>query len=241
LSIQNARATEFTLGVILKKISTVLLAFLVTAGLTTLVAVPARAADFQAELSKSAKLNPIADSISVNVQNLAGDQGIYVRLCAVPADQSTRPSQCDGQGIWASNLPASNFLGAAKAGDTLKLSVKSTFTLSDKTVVNCLLVACAVHTRRDHFGGATDLNLDRYYPISFATTAVNVSVESGFAVFTVFGHKSQKLTFSVAGKTYTRSIAAETSKVKLALPAGKKSTVSVLLGKKQIFVSSLKG
>jgi hypothetical protein len=207
----------------------------------SMLATPAHAAAFSASLDRASGLNPDGDTVTVVLNDLPGDQGVYVRLCAVPADKSTRPTQCDGQGKWVSNLLASTVIGAGKASEPVKLDVKAVFVAGDKATVDCTVVACAIHTRRDHFGGAADTALDRYYPVAFKVAKASVVSRAGKAVFTVTGAAGKRVSLVVAGRTITRAVSSDKFVISVALPAGKKAAVSATVAGKQLVTKTLKG
>lgn len=207
----------------------------------SLLATPAHAAAFSATLDRATNLNPEGDTVTVILNELPGDQGVYVRLCVIPADKNTRPSQCDGQGKWVSNLLASTVIGAGKAADPVKLDVKALFVAADKAAIDCTAVACAIHTRRDHFGGAADTALDRYYPVSFMIPKASVVAKAGKAVFTVTGAKGKRVDFNVAGRVISRAVTSDKFTLKVALPAGKSAKVTASLGAKSLVSKTLKG
>jgi hypothetical protein len=185
---------------------------LATALTASLGLVPAQAAGFGLTIDKVSVLNPTGDTITANIAGLAGDQGIYVRLCAMPADaatnQSSRPTQCDGQGKWVSNLVASQVIGAGKASEPVKLDVKAVFTVKDATV-DCTKVACAIHTRRDHFGGAGDFALDRYYPVSFGAPTATAVYKSGRVAVTVNGAAGKTISFKLGDRVLKRTASSQ--------------------------------
>ncbi len=175
----------------------------------TLGIASAQAADgFALKIDKVSVLNPAGDTITATISGLAGDQGIYVRLCAIPAEaaanSSTRPTQCDGQGKWVSNLMASQVIGAGKAAEPVKLDVKAVFNVKDSTV-DCTKVACAIHTRRDHFGGAADFALDRYYPVSFGAATATARYKAGRISVSIVGAAGKKIAFKVGNRLYNRT------------------------------------
>lgn len=184
-------------------------AALTTVSLITAVA-PAQAADFTVAADKSTSLVAAGDVVKVTLNNLPANTGVYVRLCAGSmADvMKARPTDCFGQGAWVSNAATSIAQHAtdASAGSVV-LDVKSVFT-SGATAVDCSVVACGIHIRRDHLG-STDFSLDRFIPVTFAAVPV-VVVKSGVALasskvtINVVGLKGKKITFFVGSKKFTR-------------------------------------
>lgn len=174
--------------------------------------VSAQATDFTVTIEKLSMLNPSGDTASATISGLAEDQGIYVRLCAIPAgaltNSSMRPTQCDGQGKWVSNLLASQLIGAGKANETVKLDIKSSFIVKEETI-DCLKVACAIHTRRDHFGGASDFSLDRYYHVSFGPASGSASLNKGKLTVVIKGAAGKVVTLAVGKKIYNRNVSSQ--------------------------------
>lgn len=196
---------------------------------------------FALKIDNVSMLNAAGDTITANISGLAGDQGIYVRLCAIPAEASAntsaRPTQCDGQGKWVSNLVASQVIGAGKAAEPVKLDVKAVFSVKDATV-DCTKVACAIHTRRDHFGGAADFALDRYYPVSFGAATATATYKSGRISVAVVGAAGKKIAFKVGNRLYNRtatsqnfvfSLASKAPSVKLSATVDSKPLLSTTL------------
>ena len=211
--------------------------------LTASLGLPAAQADGMAlKIDKVSMLNAAGDTITANVSGLAGDQGIYVRLCAIPAEASTntsaRPTQCDGQGKWVSNLVASQVIGAGKAAEPIKLDVKAVFIVKDATV-DCTKVACAIHTRRDHFGGAADFTLDRYYPVSFGAPVAQATFKSGRLAVSVTGAAGQKIAFKVGNRLYNRTATSQNFVFSLASKA-KAVTVSAAIDGKSVLSQTVK-
>ena len=205
-----------------------------------ILAGPASAAGFSAQLDKSLFLNPKADTVTVTLSGVPANQGVYVRLCAVPADKTQRPTLCDGQGKWVSSFLASTMMGAGKASDPVKLDVKAAFGSGDGAV-NCLAVACAIHTRRDHFGGSGDFALDRYYPVSFTTPKATVSVKSGKVTFVVTGSKGATVKLAVGSAVLNRKITSDSQKFTMVVAKGKSAKASVSLGAKVLAYKTVKG
>lgn len=206
----------------------------------TMVGGPANAAGFSASLDKALFLNANADTVTVTLNELPADLGVYVRLCAIPADQSQRPTKCDGQGKWVSNLVASTLIGAGDAKNPVKLDVKAQFGSGDGQV-NCEVAACAIHLRRDHFGGSGDFSLDRYYPVSFAQPRVVISRSAGKANVVVHKGKTAKLKFVIGSKTYYKTLSADLQKFSFALVKGKTVNVTVSFGAKVLGNQKVKG
>lgn len=208
--------------------------------ITGLVATPASAAAFSASLSKSIGLSAAGDSINITLNNLDGDKGVYLRLCEVPTSKTERPKKCDGQGKWVSNLLASQVMGAGKADQVVALPVKASFTAEGSTV-DCTATACAVHVRRDHFGGAADTSLDRYYPVSFGAASATASAKAGKLSVVIKGAYGQKASIKVGSKTYTRTVTNNNFTFTIAVPKGKDVKVSAVVARKALVSATLKG
>lgn len=106
------------------------------------------------------------DTLTITLAGTPSGQGLYVRQCNAPVGED-RPTSCNGTGMWAT-LPA----GSPAIGDTFAPSA-GTFELDVAQVfgdVDCTVVQCGIHTRRDHNDGA-DTSLDRFVPITFAAGA----------------------------------------------------------------------
>jgi hypothetical protein len=207
---------------------------------STFFAGPANAAGFSAQLDKAFAFKPAGDVVTVTLDGLPTDQGVYVRLCALPADQTQRPTQCDGQGKWVSSSGASRLMGAGNAAEAVKLDVKALFGSGDAQV-NCEVVSCAIHTRRDHFGGAGDFALDRYYPISFKTPKVTVTVKSGKATFAVKNAKGASIKFSVGSRSFGRKITSDSQLITVSLNKGQSVNLKASLASSVLLQKKVKG
>lgn len=202
----------------------------------------ALAADFSLKVDSLSQLKALGDTVTSTITGLAEDQGVYVRLCAVPTELATnsaaRPTQCDGQGKWVSNLMASQLIGAGKASEAVKLDVKAVFTVKDETI-DCTKVSCAIHTRRDHFGGANDFALDRYFPVSFGPATASAALKASRLTVIVKGAAGKTITFTVAKKAYKRPITGQNYVFSL---SSKASTlqVEVKLDGKTLLAKNLK-
>ncbi len=120
----------------------------------------------------------------------------------------------------------------------MKLDVKAVFTVKDASV-DCTKVACAIHTRRDHFGGAADFNLDRYYPVSFGAPVAQATFKSGRLAVSVTGAAGQKIAFKVGNRLYNRTATSQNFVFSLASKA-KAVTVSATIDGKPVLTQSLK-
>jgi hypothetical protein len=177
---------------------------------------PAQAADFSVTADKSKSLVAAGDTVTVTLANLPTGQGVYLRLCAgTLADVAkARPADCVGMDktVWASSLAAALRQGATDAAEPKAVAVVAQFTSAGKTI-DCAVVACGIHVRRDHFGG-TDFSLDRFIPVTFAAAAPTApsaptavaSVAAGKVKIQVANAKGQKVTFVVGNKKYVRTV-----------------------------------
>ena len=150
------------------------LAALAVAGLTAASALtavaPAQAADFGVTADKTQHLTIGGDTVTVTLANVPAGQGVYLRLCAgTLADVAkARPADCVGMDktVWASTDPTALAQRASDATKTQAVPVVAQFTSAGKTI-DCTVVACGIHVRRDHLGGSTDFALDRFIPVTF--------------------------------------------------------------------------
>lgn len=219
------------------------------AALTAIVALtavtPAQAADFSVTADKSKNLVSAGDTVTVTLANLPTGQGVYLRLCAGTLAEvaKARPADCVGMDktVWASSLAAALRQGATDAAEPKAVSVVAQFTSAGKTI-DCAVVACGIHVRRDHFGG-TDFSLDRFIPVTFAAAAPTApvaptavaSVAAGKVKIQVAGAKGQKVTFVVGSKKYVRTVNSDAYTFTAAAAKGAKTVkVSAVLGSRSI-------
>jgi len=224
------------------------------AALTAFVALnattPAQAADFAVTADKTSNLALAGDTVNVTLANLPEGQGVYLRLCAgTLADVAkVRPSDCVGMDktVWASSLPAALRQGATNSAEPKAVTVVSQFASGGK-IIDCSIVSCGIHVRRDHFDG-TDFSLDRFIPVSFATPtptptpspAATAAVVAGKVQIQVVHAKGKSVTFVVAGKKYVRSIKSDNYTFSVTAPKGAKSVkVSALLGSRLLRSATL--
>jgi hypothetical protein len=206
---------------------------------------PAQAADFSVTADKSKNLVAAGDTVTVTLANLPTGQGVYLRLCAgTLADVAkARPADCVGMDktVWASSLAAALRQGATEAAEPKAVSVVAQFTSAGKTI-DCAVVACGIHVRRDHFGG-TDFSLDRFIPVTFAAAAPTApaaptavaSIAAGKVKIQVANAKGQKVTFVVGNKKYVRTVNSDAYTFTAAAAKGAKTVkVSAVLGSRSI-------
>jgi hypothetical protein len=143
--------------------------------------------------------------------------------------------------VWASSLAAALRQGATDAAEPKAVAVVAQFTSAGKTI-DCAVVACGIHVRRDHFGG-TDFSLDRFIPVTFAATAPTApavptavaSVAAGKVKIQVANAKGQKVTFVVGNKKYVRTVNSDAYTFTTAAAKGAKTVkVSAVLGSRSI-------
>jgi hypothetical protein len=208
------------------RISSVAIAALTAVSALT-AAVPAQAADFAVTADKTQNLNLAGDTVNVTLANLPTGQGVYLRLCAgTLADVvKARPADCVGMDktVWASSSPAALAQGATDATKPKSVAVVAQFTSAGKTI-DCAVVSCGIHVRRDHLGGA-DFSLDRFIPVTFGAPApvAVASVVAGKVQIQVANAKGQTVTFVVAGKKYVRNVNSDNYTFTVAAAKGAKS------------------
>lgn len=206
---------------------------------------PAQAADFSVTADKSKNLVAAGDTVTVTLANLPTGQGVYLRLCAgTLADVAkARPADCVGMDktVWASSLAAALRQGAMDAAEPKAVAVVAQFTSAGKSI-DCSVMACGIHVRRDHFGG-TDFSLDRFIPVTFAAAAPTApaaptavaSVASGKVKIQVANAKGQKVTFVVGNKKYVRTVNSNAYTFTAAAAKGAKTVkVSAVLASRSI-------
>jgi hypothetical protein len=219
------------------------------AALTAIVALtsvtPAQAADFAVTADNTKNLVAAGDTVTVTLANLPTGQGVYLRLCAGTLAEvaKARPTDCVGMDktVWASSLAAALRQGATDAAEPKAVSVVAQFTSAGKTI-DCAVVSCGIHVRRDHFGG-TDFSLDRFIPVTFAAAAPTApvtptavaSVAAGKVKIQVANAKGQKVTFVVGSKKYVRTLNSDAYTFTAAAAKGAKTVkVSAVLGSRSI-------
>jgi len=206
---------------------------------------PAQAADFSVTADKSKNLAAAGDTVTITLANLPTGQGVYLRLCAgTLADVAkARPADCVGMDktVWASSLAAALRQGATEAAESKAVAVVAQFTSAGKTI-DCAVVACGIHVRRDHFGG-TDFSLDRFIPVTFAAAAPTApaaptavaSVAAGKVQIQVANAKGKSVTFVVGNKKYVRTVNSDAYTFTTAAAKGAKTVkVSAVLASRSI-------
>jgi len=206
---------------------------------------PAQAADFSVTADKSKNLVAAGDTVTVTLANLPTGQGVYLRLCAgTLADVAkARPADCVGMDktVWASSLAAALRQGATDAAEPKAVAVVAQFTSAGKTI-DCAVVSCGIHVRRDHFGG-TDFSLDRFIPVTFAAAAPTApaaptavaSVAAGKVQIQVANAKGKSVTFVVGNKKYVRTVNSDAYTFTAAAAKGAKTVkVSAVLASRSI-------
>ena len=136
-------------------------------------------------LSKSTGLNDLSDSIQVTLAGIPAGYGLYVRECQQKLD-NTRPTNCNGMGVWTSLDATSQAQTATDANAVQTLAVVGLFT-SNGNVVDCNRVVCGVFIRRDHNGGGGDTSLDMFIPLTFNAP---VKASQTISPLTTLGTKS---------------------------------------------------
>jgi hypothetical protein len=227
------------------RIATVAVAAL-TAISALVATAPAQAADFGVTADKTQHLTIAGDVVTVTVANVPAGQGVYLRLCAgTLADVAkARPADCVGMDktVWASTAASSLAQHASDATQPLKVPVVAQFTSAGKTI-DCTIVACGIHVRRDHLGGSTDFTLDRFIPLTFGAPvpAAHPSVVAGKVQIHVADANGQSVTFVVAGKKYVRTVNSDDYTFTVAAAKGAKSVkVAAVLASRSIGAATLK-
>jgi putative ubiquitin-RnfH superfamily antitoxin RatB of RatAB toxin-antitoxin module len=195
---------------------------------------------FGVQVSKVAGLANGEDTVNVSVVGLAKNTGVYVRECAKSADAS-RPADCDGQGIWATNDSQWLAYGATDVSATLALKVHSSFVANAKTI-DCSSVVCGIFVRRDHLNGA-DTSLDTFVPIAFLpqkTAAVSAVKGSGVIVVALSGSKGDAFVLTVNGVKHSVVLAAKSKSLKLTVAKGSSATVTVSADGKQLVTKKVR-
>ena len=194
-------------------------------------------------VSKTTDLIPAGENLIVNLTGLVYNQGVYVRECARTLDGS-RPTDCDGLGVWASLDPAQLALHATNAATPITLPVKSTFVTGVKTV-DCSKSGCDVFVRRDHMGSG-DTTLDRLIPLTFKVMTVPSGtvrkLKSNF-VLEIKNAKGSTLQVRIGNKS---SILKPTKddfrfRVPVGKNAGKLITIKVTEGSRILVDAKIKG
>lgn len=178
--------------------------FLLTAVLASLVTPisASYAGDFQATLSHSNNLNRAGETLTVNINGLPDEQGLYILECVVPASADARPNVCVGQQstIWTSKSAVMLGYGATAFTGSVSIPVTRTFTAANSTFVNCDEVSCGVFVRKDHTA-PTDRSADTFLPISFASS-YDVLVSKTFAI----EPSGDTINVTLKGLTYNQGV-----------------------------------
>ena len=223
-----------------KRVSALAIAALTAIGAFT--AAPAQAADFSVATTKITNFVAAGDTTTVTLAGVPEGAGVYVRLCAGSAADvaKARPASCFGQGAWVSLAASSLGQGAKLATAPIVLAVQAKFK-AGATEIDCSVQACGIHVRRDHLAG-TDTTLDRFIPVTFASTAVsaNAVYAGGKVQITVANLKGTKATFTVAGKKYVRNITNDNFVFAIKATAGKSVNVGVAVSRKAVLNTKLK-
>lgn len=201
------------------------------------------AAVYEVQVSKTTAINPLGETINVTLKGLTYNQGVYVRLCAI-AGEGARPTDCDGQGIWASLDVTQIALHATDASTTLALPVKAQFT-SNGVKVNCNKNSCGIFVRRDHLGSG-DLSLDKFIPLIFKTlpeaSAKAKKIGTNF-VFTIANAQGAELKLTVG--TVTKNVRPTsdnyTYTTAIGINKGKLTKLKVVLGSRVLVETKIRG
>ena len=195
---------------------------------------------FGVSVSKVSDIENAGENVSVTVAGLTTDQGVYVRLCQQP-DTGTRPTNCDGQGVWGSLSAAMQQVGAVNADQAMTLAVKGKFGSTD-----CTKVVCGVFVRLDHTDPANTTR-DTFVPLTFTAAAVtpvakkiSTVVTKNQIIFSIVGYKGVSLTLTVGSTVKTLTPTSNGYTFKVALAKGKTENVKVAKGKTALFTKKVK-
>ncbi|MBU6348134.1 MAG: hypothetical protein KGQ38_05935 [Actinomycetales bacterium] len=134
---------------------------------------PAKADAFGIKLSQAYGLTE-NQIITVTVNGLPSDKGIYVLQCVLSAGQLTRdPKDCTSQQNLGSALWFSSQTGASNPA--LPASFKILQTINDKS---CVANGCAIISMRDHVD-RTDQSFNTFTPIQVSSIAFSLNKSSG--------------------------------------------------------------
>lgn len=185
--------------------------------------IPASASAFSVSADKSTNLVAAGDSVTVTLNGVPADQGVYVRLCKGTLAEVTqgRPTQCFGQGAWVSLSAAQQGFGAGNAAAPVVLAVKAQF-----DNVDCQVDACGIHIRRDHNGGSNDYSLDRFIPVTFASVIAQAPVAQngltrahGKVTFRIVNKNGKTVTIVVGSRKIVKRITSDDFTVSVSAPA----------------------
>jgi len=131
-------------------------------------------ADPTVTVTPTTGLDAAGTVVAVEGASIPEGQGVYVRFCATPTDPigslEGRPAAgtCDGDGLWVTpNPPPGAPLPTIVDGAfSVELPVAGAFA-GDEWIDCTTDGACGVFVLRDHNGGATDVALDSFTPLSF--------------------------------------------------------------------------
>lgn len=213
--------------------------------LSAVVAAPAQAADFKVTADKSQNLNIAGETVNLTVEGLPTGQGVYLRLCAGTLAEvaKARPTNCVGLNAtaWVTTDPNALRQGAKLLAGPVALALPTSF-VSGETKVDCTQVACGIHVRRDHLGGATDFSLDRFIPVSFGAPkpAATIELVDGKIQVTAANYAGSKLTFVIGARKLVRAISTDKYVFSVAAPKGASVKVSVLLRGRSVAASEIK-
>ena len=220
----------------IKKTALAVLAGAVIAGSAVM---PAHATTFSATADKATGLVAAGDTVTVTLSGIPADEGVYVRLCkgSLAEISQARPTECFGQGAWVSLSSAQQAFGAGDASQPVALAVQAQF-----DTVDCTLVACGIHVRRDHNGGSSDYSLDRFIPVTFGTPQVAAptphnSVErlNGKISFTIVNKKGKTVTVWVGSRKVVKKVTSNNFVVTVAGSNARKfDAIAYVSGKKLI-------
>lgn len=201
------------------------------------------ATTYDVQVSKTTAIESSGDTINVTLKGLTYNQGVYVRFCAT-AGEGARPTDCDGQGIWASLDATQIALHATDASGTIALPVKGQFTANGVNV-QCKKITCGIFVRRDHLGSG-DLSLDKFIPVTFKVSpeasAKAKKIGSNF-VFTIANAKGTELKVRVG--TVTKNVMPTSDNYTYTTAVGKNkgklTKLKIVLGSRALVETKIKG
>jgi hypothetical protein len=155
-----------------------------------------------------------------------------------------RPANCTGMAdtAWVSSNPVALGQGAKAITGPIALNVPSSF-VSGATTIDCAKVACGIAVRRDHLGGTADFSLDRFIPVSFASSIMartNVALDGSKVNFTILNQKGKKVTFVVGYERYTKLAKSNEFRFSAKAPKTMKFSASAYVGSKKLVGATLK-
>lgn len=141
---------------------------------------PAQADDAFGITASQTAMVSAGQTISIKVNNLPADQGIYIRQCVLVSGipdttQCTKLQSNPASVLWVTNLAASQAQGGANPANL------QAFTLVGQIgTTSCIATTCGLVTARDHLA-FSDRSLDTATPLVFSTLTPAVNKVANFA------------------------------------------------------------